>query len=86
MKATKSLDQDKLADYIHSHTFKTVVGDIAFGPDGEWAKSRVVLHAVPARHRQRLDQFRDTTHEVIVWPEEYKTGEMIYPYTEAKKP
>jgi len=23
---TKSLDQDKIADYIRSHTFKTVVG------------------------------------------------------------
>ena len=27
--------------YMRSHTFKTVVGDIAFGKDGEWAKSRV---------------------------------------------
>ena len=34
----------------------------------------------------RMDQFKDTTHEVIVWPKEYKTGDMIYPYAEAKKP
>jgi len=28
---TKSLDQDKIADYIRSHTFKTVIGDVEFG-------------------------------------------------------
>jgi hypothetical protein len=33
-----------------------------------------------------MDQFKDTTHEVIVWPEQYKSGNMIYPYAAAKKP
>jgi branched-chain amino acid transport system substrate-binding protein len=37
---TKSTDQDKLAAYIHGNTFQTVVGDVTFGKDGEWAKSR----------------------------------------------
>ena len=31
-----------------------------------------------------LEQFRDTTHEVVVWPKEYKSGDMIYPYVEAR--
>ena len=39
---TKSLDQDKIADYIRSHTFETVVGDVAFGEKGEWKKARVL--------------------------------------------
>ena len=76
----------KLADYMRSHTFKTVVGDIAFGKDGEWAKSRVVFTQFQHVTGNTLDQFKDTTHEVIVWPKEYKTGDMIYPYAEAKKP
>ena len=29
--ATKSLNDDKLADYMHKATFKTVVGDVEFG-------------------------------------------------------
>ncbi len=33
-----------------------------------------------------LDNFKDTTHEVVVWPDQYKTGNFIYPYSEAKKP
>ena len=31
VEGAKSLDQQKLADYLRSHTFKTVAGDIKFG-------------------------------------------------------
>ena len=37
-----SLDQQKLADYLRSHTFHTVAGDIKFGPNGEWTEARVL--------------------------------------------
>ena len=86
VEGAKTLDNAKLADYMRSHTFKTVVGDIAFGKDGEWAKSRVFFTQFQHVNGNSMDQFKDTTHEVIVWPKEYKTGDMIYPYTEAKKP
>jgi branched-chain amino acid transport system substrate-binding protein len=86
VEGTKSLDQAKLADFMRSHTFKTVVGDIKFGKDGEWAKSRVFFTQFQHVTGNSMDQFKDTTHEVIVWPKEYKTGDMIYPYGEAKKP
>jgi branched-chain amino acid transport system substrate-binding protein len=85
VEATKSLDQKKLADYMHTHTFSTVVGDIAFGKDGEWAKPRVFFTQFQHVAPNSLDQFRDYTHEVVVWPKEYKTGDMIYPYADAKK-
>src|SRR5262249_37937172 len=39
VEGTKGLDQDKLADWLRSHTFKTVMGDIKFGEDGELAES-----------------------------------------------
>ena len=48
----KSLDHKALADYMRSHTFHTVVGDITFGKDGEWAKSRVVFTQFQERDRQ----------------------------------
>jgi branched-chain amino acid transport system substrate-binding protein len=86
VEGTKSLDHKKIADYMRDHTFKTVVGDITFGKDGEWAKSRVFFTQFQHVTGNSLDQFKDTTHEVIVWPKEYKTGDMIYPYAEAKKP
>jgi branched-chain amino acid transport system substrate-binding protein len=30
--ASKALDNEKLAEYMHSHPFHTIEGDIAFGP------------------------------------------------------
>jgi branched-chain amino acid transport system substrate-binding protein len=82
----KGTDQAALAAYMRSHTFHTVVGDIAFGKDGEWAKSRVFFTQFQHVTGNSLDQFKDTTREVVVWPNEYKTGDMIYPYADAKKP
>jgi branched-chain amino acid transport system substrate-binding protein len=70
---------------MHTHTFSTVVGDIKFGKDGEWEKSRVFFTQFQHVAPNSLDQFRDSSHEVIVWPKEYKTGDLIYPYADAKK-
>jgi branched-chain amino acid transport system substrate-binding protein len=86
VEGVKSTDQAALANYMHTHTFHTVVGDITFGKDGEWAKSRVFFTQFQHVTGNSIDQFKDTTHEVVVWPNEYKTGDMIYPYAEAKKP
>jgi branched-chain amino acid transport system substrate-binding protein len=86
VEGTNSTDQVALAAYMRSHTFHTVVGDITFGKDGEWAKSRVFFTQFQHVGGNSLDQFKDTTHEVVVWPEGYKTGDLIYPYAEAKKP
>jgi branched-chain amino acid transport system substrate-binding protein len=82
---TKSLDHDKLAGYIRSHSFATVAGEITFGPDGEWAKPRTVFTQFQNVTGNDLDQFRDTSKQVILWPDAYKTGTMIYPYAAAKK-
>ena len=85
VEGAKTLDQVKLAAYMRGHTFSTVVGPIKFGKDGEWAKSRVFFTQFQHVTGNSMDQFQDTTHEVIVWPNEYKTGNLIYPYADAKK-
>jgi branched-chain amino acid transport system substrate-binding protein len=83
--ATKSLDHTVLAKYLHSHTFKTVVGDISFGKDGEWSKPRVVVTQFQNIEPNNVQQFRSGAKQPILWPPEYKTGEMIYPYEKARK-
>ena len=83
--ATKTLDHDKLAEYIHSHTFQTVVGEIGFGKDGEWAKARMVVTQFQNIEPNNLDQFRTGARQPILWPPAYKEGEMIYPYADARK-
>jgi branched-chain amino acid transport system substrate-binding protein len=85
IEATQSLDQIKLADYIRSHSFKTIVGDIAFGKDGEWAVPRVLEVQFQNIAGNDIDQFKDTRTEVIVSPAEFKTGEVIAPYSGVKK-
>ena len=33
-----------------------------------------------------LEQFRDGRKQIILWPPEYKTGDIVYPYGKAKAP
>lgn len=85
IEATKGLDQDKLADYLRSNTFKTVVGDVSYGQDGEWAKPRVLEVQFQNITGNSVDLFKDLKTEVILSPSEYKTGEVMAPYSEVKK-
>ena len=78
--ATKSTDQKVVADYMHKTTFKTIVGDIAFGEDGEWTKARTIEVQWQGIKGNTLDDFKDTKTEVILSPSEYKTGTLVEPY------
>ena len=48
VEGAKSLDQDKLADYLRSHTFKTIAGDIKFGARRRVGRGAGDGSAVPA--------------------------------------
>src|SRR5882757_4364903 len=78
--ATKSLDDGKLADYIRKTTFPTVVGDVTFGAKGEWDKERMLLIQFQNIKGNSIDDFRDLSTEVILYPPQYKSGNLIYPY------
>lgn len=80
VEATHSLDQSKLADHIHAHSFKTVAGDVTFGPDGEWTKPRLLVSQYQNVVGNDLEQFRDFRKQVILWPHELKSGNLAYPY------
>ncbi|HEV2954910.1 MAG TPA: amino acid ABC transporter substrate-binding protein [Xanthobacteraceae bacterium] len=84
IEATKSLDDQKLADYIRKTTFKTVGGDIAFGPNGEWVAPRVLQVQFQGIKGNDVGQFKDISTQVVVSPAEYKSGNLIYPYEKAK--
>ena len=83
--ATKSLDHDKLAAYMHKASFKTVSGSFSFGKDGEWSKSRMDWTQVQNAQPNDLEQFRTGKAQPIVWPPDQKTGNLIYPYGDARK-
>ena len=84
VEGTKSIDDAKLGDYIRAHTFKTVVGDVKFGPKGEWAQSRVLQVQFQNVKGNDVGQFKDASTQVVVSPSEYESGKVIYPYEKAK--
>jgi len=86
VEGTKSLDAAKLAEYMRSHEFSTVVGKISFGKNGEWATGREVWTQFQNITTNSLDDFKDVSHQPILSPADMKTGNLIYPYAEAKKP
>src|SRR5258707_15279039 len=84
IEGTKSIEDKKLADYIRANTFKTVVGDVKFGKDGEWAQSRVLQVQFQNVKGNDVAQFRDISTQVVLTPSEYASGKAIYPYEKAK--
>ena len=82
--ATTSLDDAKLGDYIRANTFKTVVGDVKFGANGELAQSRILQVQFQNVKSNDLTQFKDMSTLVVVAPTEYESGNLIYPYEKAK--
>jgi len=85
IEGTKGLDDAKLADYMHASTFKTIVGDVKFGSDGEWTKARVLQVQFQGIRGNDIQQFRDVSTMQIILPGEYKTGDLIYPFEKAKQ-
>jgi branched-chain amino acid transport system substrate-binding protein len=82
--AVGSLDQDKIADYIHKTSFQTVVGDIKFGPDGEWATPRILTIQYQNIKGHGMEQFTEPGHQVILYPRDLKSGTLQYPYSDIK--
>ena len=84
VEAIKSLDQQKMADYMRKTTFNTVAGPVKFGPTGEWEEARVMEVQFRDVKSNDLDQFRDPKTEQILWPPSLKTGDVVSPYDAGK--
>jgi len=81
--ATESFDDAKLGDYIRANAFKTVVGELRFGTDGELAQARTLQVQFRNVKTNDLIQFKDISTQVVVAPTEYESGKLIYPYEKA---
>jgi branched-chain amino acid transport system substrate-binding protein len=84
IEATKGLDQQKLADYIRNTEFNTIVGKVKFGKNGEWAKGRTLMVQYQKIQGNDIEQFRGPGKKVVLYPDEFKSGNIIYPYSAAK--
>jgi branched-chain amino acid transport system substrate-binding protein len=84
VESTKGLDQQKIADYIRKTEFNTIVGKIKFGKNGEWDKGRTLMVQYQKIQGTGVDQFRGPGKKVVLYPDEFKSGNIIYPYSAAK--
>jgi branched-chain amino acid transport system substrate-binding protein len=82
--ATKSLDHKVLADYLRKNEMKTIVGPIRFREDGEWASPRVVQAQFRGVVDKDMDQFRKIGKQVVLYPDQYKTGDVVAPFEKAR--
>jgi branched-chain amino acid transport system substrate-binding protein len=83
--STGSIEDAKLAAYLHANTVRTIIGDITFGHDGEWTQSRMLQVQYRNLHGNGLAQFKDMDNQVILTPAQFKTGEVIYPMAKARQ-
>ena len=84
VKATNSLDHGKLAEYMRKTTFKTVVGNVKFAPNGEWAKTRTLMVQYQDIKDNKIETFTKAGTRVVLYPEDWISGKLRYPYTEAR--
>jgi branched-chain amino acid transport system substrate-binding protein len=86
IKGSKSIDDNKIAAYLKSHTFHTVMGPIKFGAKGEWAEGRMLqvqYHDIKAD--ADLETWRGMSYQTVLTPANLATGKVIYPYDKAHK-
>jgi branched-chain amino acid transport system substrate-binding protein len=86
IKGAKSINDDKIAAYLRSHTFHTIMGPIKFGAKGEWAESRMLTvqyHSIT--DAANLETWRGMSYQTVLEPANLATGKVIYPYEKAHK-
>jgi branched-chain amino acid transport system substrate-binding protein len=83
--ATKSFDQKGIAKYLHENTMKTIVGSISYAEDGEWKQSATLEAQFRGVKDKNMDQFRKSGTQVILFPDNLKTGELVAPFEANRK-
>jgi branched-chain amino acid transport system substrate-binding protein len=84
IEGSKSINDDKLADYMRKNEFKTIMADVKFGKDGEWTKSgmlQVQYHGIT--DAADIETWRGMSYQTVLTPAGEKTGSVIYPYEKA---
>jgi len=65
VEATKGVDHAAIADYLHKSMHKTIVGDIKYGPDGEWETERTLFVQYQGITGKDVEQFKQAGRQVL---------------------
>jgi branched-chain amino acid transport system substrate-binding protein len=82
IKGAGTLDDEKLTTYMHAHSFHTILGDIAFGADGDWKEAKIVFEQFHDVKGNDVDQFRGGKAETLLEPSSMRSGTLIEPYSD----
>lgn len=86
IKGANSLNDDKIAAYLKSHSFETIMGPIKFGGKGEWAQGRMLqVQYHDIKSDANLETWRGMSYQTVLTPKNLATGKVIYPYEKAHK-
>ncbi|RKE69703.1 amino acid ABC transporter substrate-binding protein [Pseudorhodoplanes sinuspersici] len=80
VEGAKSLNDDKIAKYLRTHTIPTIMGPIKFGKNGEWAESGMMQVQYKGIKGNDIDQFRGMDVQTVVAPAKLATGEAVVPF------
>jgi branched-chain amino acid transport system substrate-binding protein len=83
IEATDGLDDVILSTFTSEETFDTVMGEVRFGRNGEWAQPRVLQVQFQDVAGHDADPFEDGPRQVVVSPSAFASGPLIFPYVEA---
>jgi branched-chain amino acid transport system substrate-binding protein len=85
IKGVNTLDDGKLAEYMRKTTFDTVAGNIKFGMRGEWTEPRLLLIQYREVQGNDVEQFKQPGKEVILYPLQFKSGDLKVPFEPAPR-
>jgi branched-chain amino acid transport system substrate-binding protein len=80
--AVGRLDQERLGEYLRSHSFNTIVGEVKYAPNGEWARPRVLHVQFQGVTGNDLEQFKKAGTQTVIYPKHLASGTLRYPYSQ----
>jgi branched-chain amino acid transport system substrate-binding protein len=83
--ATKSVNDDKIAEWLRKTPHKTIMGNWSYGPNGEWTKSgmmQVQYHDI--KEGAGLETWKGMSYQTVLTPADLSTGKVIYPFEKVK--
>jgi branched-chain amino acid transport system substrate-binding protein len=83
--ATKSVDDDKIAEWLRKTPHKTIMGTWSYGPGGEWTKSgmmQVQYHDI--KEGAGLETWKGMSYQTVLTPADMSTGKVVYPFEKVK--
>jgi len=84
IKGANSIDDDKLAAYLKSHSFDTIMGPVKFGNKGEWAESRMLtVQYHDIKPDVDMKTWAGMSYQTVLHPKNLETGKLIFPYEKA---